>query len=296
MFDQMRAMAVFWKVAETGSFRGAAKALGLSPSVVSHHVSSLEDQLGTALLYRSTRRLSLTDAGTALFEASGRMVAAAQDGLDAVRNNADQPFGRLRIAAAGAVFQSPPYFDHLMAFARTYPKAELKISFSDQKIDLLGSAFDVALRIGWVEDSQYKARKLADLGRVLVASPEYLATKPVPRSVDDLSGWAWVKLEQIPINRQLVNSSGAVPQIDPRHVLEVDSVIALCSGARLGMGVAAVPRTLVAGDLRDGRLVALSPNWQLMPVGVYAVWPNNVAADGLPIRFVRFMAGKMADA
>ncbi len=293
MFDHLRAMAVFWKVAETGSFRAAAKALGLSPSVVSHHVSSLEAHLGTALLYRSTRRLSLTEDGAELFAASGNMVSAAQAGLDAIRKRADQPSGRLRVAAAGAVFQSPPHFDHLMAFAKEFPKVDLSISFSDQKIELIGSIYDVALRVGWMEDSQYKARKLAELSRVLVASPDYLATKAVPKQIHDLSDWAWIKLAMFPVSRQLINRAGEAPSINPETALEVDSVMALCAAARHGMGVAAVPRTLVTADLRDGRLVALSPNWELMPIGVYAVWPNNAAPEGLSVRFVRFMAQQM---
>ena len=174
-------MAVFWKVAETGSFRGAAKALGLSPSVVSHHVSKLEKQLGVALLYRSTRRLSLTTDGAELFAASGDMVAAAQAGLDAIKTRANQASGRLRVAAAGAVFESSPYFDHLMAFTREFPKVDLSISFSDQMIEMIGSAYDVALRVGWLQDSQYKARKLADLSRVFVAAPDVAAAKTVPK-------------------------------------------------------------------------------------------------------------------
>lgn len=286
-------MAVFWKVAETGSFRAAAKALEISPSVVSHHVSGLEAQLGTALLYRSTRRLSLTEDGAALFAASGAMVEAAQSGLDAIKRRGDLPSGRLRVAAAGAVFQSPPHFDHLVAFAKAFPKVDLSISFSDQKIELLGSAFDVALRIGWLEDMQYKARKLTELTRVLVAAPDYLATRPVPRSISDLADWAWIKLMQVPIGRQLANRSGETPPIIPRTGLEVDSVLALCAAARHGMGVAAVPRVLVAEDLRDARLTALSPAWELAPVAVYAVWPNNVADDGLPVRFSRFLAERM---
>ena len=91
MEDQLKAMAVFRKVVETGTFRAAAKALDLSPSVVSHHVTQLESILGTALLYRSTRRISLTSDGHRLFEASTKMVEAAQAGLDAIRSRTDQP-------------------------------------------------------------------------------------------------------------------------------------------------------------------------------------------------------------
>lgn len=288
-------MAIFWKVVETGSFRAAAKALGLSPSVVSHHVSGLEERLGTALLYRSTRRLSLTEDGVALFAASSDMVEAAQGGLDTLRRRTDQPGGRLRIAAAGAVFQGPPHFDHLIAFAKAYPKVDLSISFSDQRIDLLGSSFDVALRIGWLEDSQYKARKLTGLSRVIVAAPDYLATKPVPRSIEDLADWAWIKLMQAPFSRQLIDKAGRAAPIDPAIGLEVDSVAALCAVARHGMGVAAVPRVLVVDDIRDGRLTVLSPGWELADIGIHAVWPNNVPGDGLPVRFVRFLADRMAN-
>ena len=212
-------MAVFWKVAETGSFRGAAKALDLSPSVVSHHVSSLETHLGTALLYRSTRKLSLTVDGTELFAASGNMVAAAQAGLDAISKRADQPSGRLRVAAAGAVFESSPNFEHLIAFAKEFPKVDLSISFSDQKIELIGSVFDVALRVGWMEDSQYKSRKLAELSHVIVASSDYLATKAVPKQIHDLSDWAWIKLAMLPISKQLTNRAGEAPAINPKVTL-----------------------------------------------------------------------------
>lgn len=294
MYDHLKSMAVFWQVAHSGSFRGAAKTLRLSPSVVSHHVSALETYLGTALLYRSTRRLSLTDDGRLLFAAAGEIVAAADAGLGAIMRRTEQLSGRLRVAAADAVFQSPPYFDYFVAFLKDYPRVEMSVSFSDQKIELLGSDYDVALRVGWLDDSNYRARKLVDLERAIVASPDYLATRPVPKALSDMSGWRWIELAQLPLRRQLSNTQGEVPSIDLLAVLEVDSVSALCSAARSGVGAAAIPRILVRDDLRNGQLVALSVDWQLMPVPVHAVWPSNVAADSLPMHFVRFISDKMA--
>ena len=99
----------------------------------------------------------------------------------------------------------------------------------------------------------------------------------------------------MPIRWQLTNRSGEHPATEPKPALEVDSVIALCEAARQGIGAAAVPRPLVAEDIKAGRLVVLSPNWDLMPVGVYAVWPNNVAQGSLAIQFVRFMAARMTN-
>jgi DNA-binding transcriptional LysR family regulator len=298
MIDQLRTMAIFANVVEAGSFRAAAKALNLSPSVVSHHISQLEDRLGTALLYRSTRKISLTDDGAALFEASGHMVAAAQAGLEALQKRSDQPAGRLRIAVAGAVFENPPYIDHLIDFAKRYPKIELSISFSDQDIELIGSAFDVAIRVraGRLEDSRYKARKLSEIERVLIAAPSYLAGKAMPKSVTDLDSWDWIKLAQFTIAQQLMNKQGEVPKISPTAIMEVDSVAALCQMVRAGLGIACVPRQLVRQDLRAGRLIAIVPNWPLLAPGAYAIWPNNVSRDSLTLRFVSFMAARLKGA
>lgn len=294
MIDQLRTMAIFRMVVEAGTFRAAAKALNLSPSVVSHHVSQLEDHLGTALLYRSTRKISLTDDGAELFEASRKMIEAAEAGLDAIQKRSDQPAGRLRLAVTGAVFENPPYIDHLIAFAKQYPKVDLSISFSDQKIELIGSSFDAAIRIGWLEDTQYKARKLCEIERAMVTAPAYLAGKAMPKSLHELATWDWIELAQIPIAKQLINKKGEIPSINPGTSMEVDSVAALCQMAINGMGVACVPRFLVKSELHDGLLIALSPNWDLMAPGAYVVWPNNASDDSLTLRFVHFLAERMS--
>ncbi len=294
MIDHLRSMAIFRTVVDAGSFRAAAKLLNLSPSVVSHHVSQLEQQLGTPLLYRSTRKISLTDDGSELFSASQKMVEAASAGLQALHKRSDQPSGRLRVAVAGAVFENPPYIDHLIAFAKHYPKIDLAVSFSDQKIELIGSTFDAAVRVGWLEDSQYKARKLCEIERVLIAAPEYLAGRAMPKELGDLAAWDWIKLSQFPIARQLISKTGEMPKFAPDTAIEVDSVAALCQMAKSGLGIAAVPRFLVKNDLQDGSLIALSPRWDLMAPGAYAVWPNNTTQDSLTLRFVHFLAERLS--
>jgi DNA-binding transcriptional LysR family regulator len=293
MINQFKAMAVFRAVVETGTFRGAAKALNLSPSVISHHITQLEANLGTALLYRSTRKISLTSDGHRLFDASTKMVEAAQTGLDAIRSRAEQPSGRLKVAVTGAVFENPPYVDHITAFAKAHPKVDLSVSFSDQKIELIGSVFDAAVRIGWLDDSRYKTRKLCDIGRALVASQDYLQGRKPPKIVEDLETFDWIKLAQLPVNRQLINKSGDVPTIRPRIAIEVDSAAALRRMALAGMGVVAIPRVLVASDIIDGRLIELKPRWDLMAAAAYAVWPNNVSETSLTIRFVNFLAKEL---
>ncbi len=293
MEDQLRAMAVFRKVVEAGTFRAAAKALNLSPSVISHHVAQLETNLGTALLYRSTRKISLTSDGRRLFDASTKMVEAAQAGLDAIRSHTDLPAGRLKVAVTGAVFENTPYFDHLVAFAKSHPKVELSISFSDQKIELIGSTYDAAVRIGWLDNSRYKTRKLCDIPRALVASPDYLADKKLPKRVDDLETLDWIKLVQFPVARQLISKSGEVPSIRAKVAIEVDSAASLRRMALSGMGVAIIPRCLVAPDIMEGWLVELKPRWDLMAAGAHVVWPSNVSEGSLTMRFVNFLAKQM---
>lgn len=289
MLDQLKAMAVFRKVVQTGTFRAAARSLDLSPSVVSHHVAQLESRLGTPLLYRSTRRLSLTTDGHRLFEASSRMVEAAEAGLDAVRQSIEQPSGRLKVAVTGTVFESPPFISHLAAFARAHPKVDLALNFSDQKVELVGSDFDAAIRIGWLEDSRYKTRKLCELDLAIIASPDYLAGRPLPRRIEDLDGFDWIKLEQLSVSRQLTDASGEGAPVTPNIAIEVDSVAALRQMALEGLGATALPRFLVAEQIAAGRLIELEPRWPLMPVRAYLVWPNNVPDNSLTHRFVDFL-------
>jgi DNA-binding transcriptional LysR family regulator len=290
MIDHLRDLAIFCGVAEAGSFRAGAKKLNLSPSVVSQRVSRLEERLGTALFYRSTRKISLTDDGAELLAASKKMMAAANDGFDAVLRRNNQAADRLRLAVTGNLWEKPPFVDHLISFAKQNPKVDLSISFSDQKVELIGSEFDAALRVGWLEDSNYKARKLMEIERVLIAAPDYVSDRALPRSITDLADWDWVKLAQLPVMKQLTGKDGAAPSFTPKIAIEVDSIVAMCQMVKSGMGIAAVPRHMVLDDLHDGSLIALSLNWELMTPGVYAVWPNNVAPESLVLRFVRFMA------
>lgn len=178
MLDQLRAMAIFTKVVDLGSFRAAGAALSLSPSVVSHHVSELEAHLDCALLYRSTRRMSLTDKGAQLYSASTEMVRAADTGLSLLAAESEQPTGRLSVAVPATVFQADVALDCIAGFVKQYPKVALNLIYSDRNVDLVGSEFDVAVRIGLhLDDSRYKARQLGELERSLVVAPAALQGK-----------------------------------------------------------------------------------------------------------------------
>lgn len=146
MIDKLRMMAISQTVAELGSFRAAAKKLNLSPSVISHHVTQLATQLGLPLLYRSTRRILLTQAGHDLLAASQRMTHAAQEGLMAINRRMTEPVGKLSVTLATATAHHP-WADLHLKFARAYPKVQLSMNFTDQRVGLEGSKFDMAISV-----------------------------------------------------------------------------------------------------------------------------------------------------
>ncbi|MBB1486679.1 LysR family transcriptional regulator [Oceanospirillum sediminis] len=173
MIDELRAMAIFVHTVDTGSFRGAGRILSLSPSVVSHHINQLEQKLDTPLLYRSTRKLSLTDAGKQLYIAASEMLRVASDGLEQVNQQSQSLTGRLHITLP-AMFACSPLMDCLSMFIRQHPEIELQMSFSDRAADLVAEGIDLAIRIGPLKDSALKARALFEMPRVLVCHPDLL--------------------------------------------------------------------------------------------------------------------------
>lgn len=288
MLDQLRPLAVFAKTVETGSFRAAASALKLSPSVVSHHVAQLEARLGVALLYRSTRRLALTRVGERLFQSARVVLEAAETGLDSVASQSRQPIGELRITAP-AVLSAGLLVDDIAAFAATYPGVHLSLSFSDLRRDLLGGSLDLAIRMGRLRDSALKAKKLYEVRRTLVAAAAYVADRPAPRRPLDLTEWDWLHLASVPRSATLTRSAGRLCKIDFVPRLTVDDAIALYRLARSGLGLAMAPEFLAADDLAKGVVVEVLPNWRLDAIGVYAVWPPNAPRQSLTARFVAFL-------
>ncbi|ABC30634.1 Transcriptional regulator [Hahella chejuensis KCTC 2396] len=291
MIDELRALAVFAKTVEAGSFRAAASALSLSPSVVSHHISGLETRLGVALLYRSTRRLSLTSEGERLFDHAKTMLAAAEAGLNAIIEQAAEPTGKLTITAP-AVLARGPFTADVAAFALAFPKISLFINYSDIRQDLIRDGIDLAIRIGEMADSSLKSKKLFDLTRRLVAAPGYLKNRPTPNHPADLLQWEWIGLKMRPNYKLLHSASGERQRIDFTPRITVDSIDAVCQLAAAGLGLATPPAFLVEDDLRNGRLCEPLPAWRVDTLGVYAVWPPNAARESLTYRFIQFLQSR----
>ncbi len=285
MLDHLRQIAIFAKAVDHGSFRAAARALDISPSVVSHHISELEKRLGVALLYRSTRKLSVTEDGKRLLAGAHAMIAAAEAGLNAVAGGGGALSGVLNVTIPAVMAQSA-LVDRIAAFAQAHPNVSLSLDFSDMRREVISDGIDVAIRMGWLQDSALKARKLGEVSRALVASRSYFEAQTPPVAPAELEGWRWLELS--PVRRKTeFRQSGATPvQIDTQPHIRVNDAHAMYRLSRAGAGLAFLPRFLVEDDLASGAMVHVLPDWSVEPVGVFAVWPPNAPKAGLTAQFV----------
>ncbi|MEL7107035.1 MAG: LysR substrate-binding domain-containing protein [Pseudomonadota bacterium] len=291
MIDKLRSIAIFATVVDAGTFRAAAATLGLAPSRVSETVSALEKSLGVTLLYRSTRQLSLTSEGRILHEKAQQMLASAESGLDAINPASADPHGALRVTAPAFVVQTG-LVDTFAEFARTYPRIALTFDFSDEPRDLIRDGFDVSIRAGWLDDSEFMSRSIGQADRLLVASPDYVADRPAPTRPADLEDWDWVRFAMRPEKTELTGPDAQIATVTGRSHVLVNTAEALYEFAARGLGVTAIPEHLACRGFDRGDLVHVLPQWSLKALGLYAVWPDQSRRETLTTLFVRFLADR----
>ena len=281
MIDRLRQMAIFAKTIDHGSFRGAARELRLSPSVVSHHISQLEDSLGVALIYRSTRKLTLTREGHRLLAAAQKMLEAVEGELAELSMSANAPSGELRMTIPSVLSQSH-FTEQIAAFSKAHPRIRLSLDFSDIRRDLIDDGFDIAIRMGPKAKTTATSRKLFSVERRLVASTYYLASRLAPDHPDDIADWDWLALtpvENVPV--AFTNAGGTQATIKPEARVFANDAQALYRLARAGAGLAIVPDFLADEDVQAGTMGYVLPNWKLRVIDVFAAWPANAPKHGL---------------
>ena len=291
MLDDLRALAIFAAVGREGSFRAAATALGLSPQVVSHHISSLESRRGVALIHRSTRALRLTPDGARLLDHAARMSDAAAEGLDELSASQEEPAGALSVALS-TLFRHSPYLDWIAAFGTKYERIDISLSFSEARRDLIRDGFDVAIRIGGVDPANLRMRKLTEIPRTLVAAPDVAARHPRPETPADLEAWNWVGLATANPKRVFSHPDGRRMEIEARGRMTVDNAEAMTGLAVAGFGLAPAPAHMVQDSLSTGALVEVLPDWRMAPLNVYALTPMNAPRRSLGALFVNHLAAQ----
>ncbi len=258
MLDQITGMRVFARVATLGSFAGAGRALGLSQTMVTKHVEAIEARLGVRLLHRSTRGLTLTEAGRTWLEACGRVLAEIAEAEEAATAGQAEPRGTLRVAvpvSLGTLQIAPRLGD----FALRHPHVAVELSLNDRLVDLVEEGFDLAVRVGVLADSRLVARRLAPCRLVVCAAPAYLTARGTPRTLADLAGHdclGYTLSARVGPDRWSFGADGGV-RVPVAGCLCANNGDALRAAALAGLGLIYQPTFIVGDDLRAGRLVAL---------------------------------------
>jgi DNA-binding transcriptional LysR family regulator len=289
--DNLADIAVFVRVVERGSFTLAADDLALSRAVVSKYVSRLEERLGARLLNRTTRRLSLTEAGAALFEASRGALERIEEAESAIARFQSEPRGRLRVSAPmsfGILHLGPL----LAEFSRENPAVSLEISFDDRFVNLVEEGVDVAVRIGALTDSSLVARKLSTTRLVVCASPHYLAERGEPEMPEDLATHnclLYSYLSTANVWRFTAPDGRAIP-VAVSGNLRANNGIVEAEAAVAGMGILMSPTFYVGPLIRQGKLKRILERYEIAEMGIYAVYPQREHVPPKVRAFVDFLA------
>lgn len=286
---------MFVAVADTGSFTAAAEALGLTKAVVSFNIRQLEDELGVTLLLRSTRRLTLTEAGALFHQRSVALLRDAEQLQDDVRANHAGLTGELRITTTPE-YGSQVVVPLLAEFSQQHPELRVRHVSSSLHADLISERFDVAIRLGTLADSRYHAAMIASFTILPVAAPDWLAKHPVD-TLEQLAKADWIIHERLPspLRWQVKASSGELFSFEitkaPR--LYADSAQALMAFARAGSGVALLPEWLARKALDGGQLVSVLPGYTFAQQGIYAVYPDAQHVPAKVRKFIDFMRARV---
>jgi DNA-binding transcriptional LysR family regulator len=292
MIDDYRSLAVFVAIADTGSLSAAGRRLKLSTSVISHHLSRLEDRQGVTLFFRSTRSMSLTPEGHIALDPARRMVAAGEEALDAIHAENDEPVGALRIAMPAFGEQSRLHAA-FWGFAKLHPMVAISLHCSDTPTDLVKDGFDLAIRLGTLRSSSLKSRRIADFKRLLVATPDYLAARPPIETPQDLSAHDFITVTQIPPIMTLERGGQSV-NFEPSNTrVEVNTVNAAKAAVQAGLGIWHIPLSEIEHNVARGDLTHVLPDWTLPELGIYAVWPDIGPQKALTRRLIdHFIANR----
>lgn len=294
MFTLQRT-AMFIAVAEAGSFTAAAEAMGLTKAVVSFNIRQLEDELGVTLLLRSTRRLTLTEAGALFHQRSVALLKQAEQLQDDVRASHAGLAGELRITTTPE-YGSQVVVPLLAEFSQQHPELRVRHVSSSLHADLISERFDVAIRLGMLADSRYHAAMITSFAILPVAAPDWLANHPV-ETLEQLAKADWIIHERLPspLRWQVKASSGELVsfEITKASRLYADSAQALMAFARAGSGVALLPEWLVRNALDAGQLASVLPGYTFAQQGIYAVYPDAQHVPAKVRKFIDFMRARV---
>lgn len=287
--DDLKRMGIFYHVVEAGGFTAASKRLGIAKSAVSRHVSVLEQDMGVRLLNRTTRQMSLTEAGETYFHACEKIIHDAEEVTRNVSGVSGKLTGTLRIScpiALGSDYVVPI----VKAFSDIHSDLKIELIVDDQVVNMVDEGIDISIRVGWLDDSGLIARKLTNSPRLLCASPDYLKQFPELVSPEQLSFHQWVIFTLLPTPyRQIVSRQGSQQTLRVNGRFKTNNILTLRSMLLEGAGVGVLAKFLVEEDIRKGRLVNLLQNYDFGEAGVYAVYADRRLIPSKVRQFIDYL-------
>ncbi len=286
--DELKRVGVFTKVVQAGSFSEAARRLGVAKSAVSKQVILLENEVGVRLLNRTTRKLSLTEAGEIYYRHCEQIVNRADIALNELRQYQNQPTGTLKVSSPVS-FGRALLIPVIKELRSLYPLLKIDLQLNDKVVNMIEEGIDLSIRVGKLQDSNLIAKKLCDSPVMVFASPEYLARFGTPQTPEDLINHQWISLSIL--SSPIVGSfrhKVSEQQISPQVVssLKINSVDAVIDAATEGLGISAMVKATVYQQINQGKLVPLLNDYELEARGIYALYPHR---EHLPPKVRVFM-------
>ncbi len=285
-------IVLFVEVAKRRSFSRAGEALGIANSSLSRRISRLERAVGVTLLHRNSRRVELTELGQKYFERCEKIVEAAEAAHDQLVRESSSPKGKIRMSVPvdfGLIFIAPA----LVEFARLHPDLTFDVDMSPRRVDLLAEHYDLAIRVGELEDSSLVTRRLANVEVSLYASPAYLGTAGVPQTPADLAGHSCLRM-LLPELRLpwVLRYEGVQVSVVADSRFSINNLSMLRELTVSGVGIGAFDAVVADADIRGGRLQRVLPGWSMPPLPISLLTPGS----RLPRRvrmWVDFLAGRL---
>ena len=291
--DRVTSMTAFATVVNSGSFAAAAHRLNMSPAMVTNHVRSLEERLGARLLNRTTRKLSLTEAGKSYFDQCALILAQIEAADSSISELQAVPRGTLHLNAANVLSHSVAPL--IGAFSAAYPEITIDLTVTDRMVDMIEDGIDLAIRFNQPPDSSLIVRRLGQFRVILCAAPGYLAQHGTPNQPGDLSrhnclAYAYRGFDRLAHEWPLTGPGGQVT-VPVTGNLQTNNLETMLSAAYEGRGIAMVTSCSAAGALSSGRLVQVLPEWHSGEFPIIALYPHRQYIPAKVRSFLDF-AGK----
>lgn len=285
---------IFIKIVECGSISNAARNLNMPKATISRKLAQLEESLAIQLVKRTTRKLTLTDAGQSYFQKCQPIMQEMLEANRFVSQLQDEPQGMLRITAP-INFADRFLGDIVVDFLRHYPKIQVDMSLSDRLIDLIESNIDLAFRVGKLNDSTYIARRLGGTQQFVVASPDYLQQHGTPKEPKELEAHNVVGYSGSYRSIQFTNQDNHQQTVNVAGRLCVNHLSLMHLACVSGLGISILPTFLCHQDLVDGRLVRILEDWHWNFGDIYAIYPGQRHLSNNVRVFLDFVIERLAE-